>query len=212
MSVLTELGTIRVVPVVEIENADDAVPLARALVAGGLPVMEVTYRTSAARTAIERVAAEVPEMIVGAGTLLSPANVTDAAQAGARFGVAPGCGGGVLAAAREAGLPFVPGAVTPAEIMDCLAEGCDVVKFFPAGSYGGLGTLRSLAGPFSAAGVRFVPTGGVSPDNLADYLAHPAVLAVGGTWIAPRKDITAGKWAEITERARAAVQVVEAAA
>ena len=210
MSVPAELGKIRVVPVVEIEDAGDAVPLARALLAGGLPVMEITYRTSAARAAIERVAAEVPEMVVGAGTLLAPANVTDAAEAGARFGVAPGCGGAVLAAATRAGLPFVPGAVTPAEIMDCLAAGYDVVKFFPAGNYGGLATLRSLAGPF--AGVRFVPTGGVSPDNLADYLAHPAVLAVGGTWVAPRADIAAGKWAEITTRAQAAMKVVEAAA
>ncbi|WP_431878954.1 bifunctional 4-hydroxy-2-oxoglutarate aldolase/2-dehydro-3-deoxy-phosphogluconate aldolase [Amycolatopsis sacchari] len=211
MSVLADLGALRVVPVVEIEDADAAVPLARALVAGGLPVMEVTYRTSAARAAIERVAAEVPELLVGAGTLLTPAKVADAAEAGARFGVSPGCGGGVLAAAREAGLPFVPGAVTPAEIMDCLAAGYDVVKFFPAAAYGGLGTLRSLAGPFAAAGVRFVPTGGVSPDNLAEYLALPAVLAVGGTWVAPRADISAGKWDEIAARARTAVKLVEAA-
>ncbi|MEQ3553581.1 bifunctional 4-hydroxy-2-oxoglutarate aldolase/2-dehydro-3-deoxy-phosphogluconate aldolase [Pseudonocardia nematodicida] len=200
--VLDRLAAAGVVPVVEIDDAESAVPLARALVEGGLPAVEVTFRTAAAPAAIERIAAEVPEIVPGAGTLLTPAHVRQAIDAGAAFGVSPGSSPELFDAV--AGWPFVPGAVTPVEIMACLAAGHDVVKFFPAGTYGGLAAVRALAGPFGTSGVRFLPTGGITAQSAPEYLAHPAVFAVGGTWVAPRADVAAGNWAAITERARAA--------
>jgi 2-dehydro-3-deoxyphosphogluconate aldolase / (4S)-4-hydroxy-2-oxoglutarate aldolase len=193
-----------VVPVVEIDDAAAAVPLARTLAAAGLPVVEVTFRTPAARDAVAAIAAEMPEFLLGAGTLVLPDMVTAAAEAGARFGVSPGLSGACLAAAAERGLPFVPGAVTPSEVGACLEAGATHIKFFPAGAYGGIGTLKALDGPFGWTGARFMPTGGVRPENAAEYLALPHVFAVGGTWIAPRADIAAGRWDAIGERARAA--------
>ena len=202
--VLDRLAELQVVPVVEIDDAPDAVALARTLVAAGLPVVEITLRTPAALEAVARVAAEVPDCLVGAGTLLNPAMVVAAADAGASFGVSPGLTIACLDAAAEHGLPYVPGAVTPGEVMTILAAGQRHMKFFPAGAFGGVATLTALAAPFSSSGARFMPTGGVTNDNAADYLALPTVFAVGGTWVAPRADVAARRWDGIADRARAA--------
>jgi 2-dehydro-3-deoxyphosphogluconate aldolase/(4S)-4-hydroxy-2-oxoglutarate aldolase len=202
--VLTAVEAFGVVPVVEIDDAAAAVPLARTLAEAGLPVVEVTFRTPAARDAVAAIAAELPEFLLGAGTLVLPEMVVAAAEAGARFGVSPGFSAGCVAAAEKAGLAFVPGAVTPSEVGACVEAGARHVKFFPAGVYGGVATLKALDGPFGWTGVRFMPTGGVRPENVGEYLALPNVFAVGGTWIAPRADIVAGRWDAIAERARAA--------
>jgi 2-dehydro-3-deoxyphosphogluconate aldolase / (4S)-4-hydroxy-2-oxoglutarate aldolase len=202
--VLTAVESLGVVPVVEIDDAAAAVPLARTLVEAGLPVLEVTFRTPAARDAVAAIAAELPDFLLGAGTLVLPVMVTSAAEAGARFGVSPGYSSACLTAAAKAGLPFVPGAVTPSEVGACLEAGARHIKFFPAGAYGGIPTLNALDGPFGWTGARFMPTGGVRPDNAGEYLALPNVFAVGGTWIAPRADIAAGRWDAIAERARVA--------
>lgn len=203
--VLERIAALRVVPVVEIDDPAHAVPLAETLAGAGLPVLEVTFRTPAAEAAVTAIARELPAFLLGAGTLLTPGMVRTAAAAGARFGVSPGANPASVAAAAEVGLPFVPGAVTPSEVIMCLNAGIRHVKFFPAGAYGGLEVLRALAGPFGWTGVRFMPTGGVRPDDAADYLALPGVFAVGGTWIAPRDDLSAGRWDDIGARARAAV-------
>ena len=202
--VFAEVEALGVVPVVEVEEAAHAVPLARTLAEAGLPVLEVTFRTPAAGDAIAAIAAELPDFLLGAGTLLTPDSVAAAVTAGARFGVSPGVSPRCLAAAGEREFPFIPGAVTPSEVITCLDCGADHIKFFPAGVYGGATTLSALAGPFASAGVRFMPTGGVTASNAADYLRLPYVFAVGGTWIAPRSEIAQGRWREIAERARAA--------
>ncbi len=201
--VLARLEALAVVPVVEVDDPARAVPLARTLAEAGLPVLEVTFRTPAAREAVAAIAAELPDVVLGAGTLLTAATVEQAAAAGARFGVSPGTSRSTLAAAAEAGLPLVPGAVTASEVMACLDAGVRHLKFFPAGTSGGAAALSALAGPFAAAEVRFMPTGGVTPDTAAHYLALATVFAVGGTWIAPRADIAAGRWELIAQRAAA---------
>ena len=202
--VFATIEALAVVPVVEIDDATMAVPLARTLAEAGLPIVEVTFRTPAARDAVAAIAAELPDFLLGAGTLVLPDMVTAAAKAGATFGVSPGVSPACLDAAAAAGLPFVPGAVTPSEVGACLEAGAKHLKFFPAGAYGGPATLAALDGPFGWTGARFMPTGGVRPENAADYLAMPNVFAVGGTWIAPRDDIANGRWDAIGERARAA--------
>ena len=201
--VFAEVEALAVVPVVEVEDAAHAVPLARTLTEAGLPVLEVTFRTPAARDAIAAIATEFPDFLLGAGTLLTPDAVGAAVDAGARFGVSPGVSPRCLTAAGERGLPFIPGAVTPSEVITCLDSGANHIKFFPAGAYGGTATLSALAGPLAFTGVRFMPTGGVNAGNAADYLRLPFVFAVGGTWIAPRSDIAEGRWEDIAERARA---------
>lgn len=201
--VFAELEALGVVPVVEVEDSAHAVPLAQALAEAGLPVLEITFRTPAAGEAVAAIAAELPDFLLGAGTLLTPDSVAAAVTAGARFGVSPGVSPRCVAAAAEHDFPFIPGAVTPSEVMTCLDSGANHIKFFPAGAYGGVTALSALAGPFASAGVRFIPTGGVDASNAADYLRLPHVFAVGGTWIAPRSDIAQGRWREIAERARA---------
>lgn len=205
---LSRLAELRIIPVVEVESVDAAVPLAQTLVDAGLPVIELTLRTPAALEAIERVAAECPDVLVGAGTVLDARMVRDVHAAGARFGVSPGLSPGCLAAAAEVDLPFIPGVVTPSDAISALDLGVRHLKFFPAEAYGGITTLKALAGPLSATGVRFMPTGGVTPANAGDYLDMPSVFAVGGTWIAPRSDVTAHRWHEIAERARAATELL----
>ncbi|MFD8818941.1 bifunctional 4-hydroxy-2-oxoglutarate aldolase/2-dehydro-3-deoxy-phosphogluconate aldolase, partial [Streptomyces sp. NPDC059627] len=172
-----------VVPVVVIEDAADAVPLARALVAGGLPVIEVTLRTPAALDAVRAVAGAVPEAVVGAGTVLTPDQVTECVAAGARFLVSPGWTDGLLAAMAASGVPYLPGVSTASEVVALLERGVREMKFFPAQAAGGTAYLRSLAGPLPQA--RFCPTGGIGPDNAPEYLAHPTVGCDGGTWIVP---------------------------
>ena len=193
----------RIMPVVTIETADQAVPLAHALLEGGLAAIEVTLRTPAGLPGIEAIARHVPQMAVGAGTVLSPADLHAVAGAGASFALSPGSTPDLLAAAKTSPIPFVPGVATASEVMAVLAAGMTTMKLFPASMVGGVPMLRALAGPLSEA--MFCPTGGVSLDNAAAYLAEPNVLCVGGTWIAPLDLIRAGNWAEITARAAAAV-------
>ncbi|MFI7426596.1 bifunctional 4-hydroxy-2-oxoglutarate aldolase/2-dehydro-3-deoxy-phosphogluconate aldolase [Micromonospora sp. NPDC049836] len=198
------VGADRILPVVVLHQARDAAPLAAALVAGGLRAVEVTFRTAAAAAAI-RVLAQRPDLLVGAGTVLTPAQVDEAVEAGARFVVSPGFGPAVVRHCQRLGVPVFPGVTSPTEIMMALDAGLDTVKFFPAEQLGGLGMIKALAAPFGA--VRFIPTGGVNTDNLAAYLAHPAVLAVGGTWMVAPDLIAAGRWDEVTRRTSAAVAV-----
>jgi 2-dehydro-3-deoxyphosphogluconate aldolase/(4S)-4-hydroxy-2-oxoglutarate aldolase len=205
--VLATLSQIRVIPVVEIEHAEAAVGLARTLAKAGLAVMEVTLRTPAALDAIRAVSLHCPDFLVGAGTLLDGHMVAAAASAGARFGVSPGLHRGATSAAAELGLPFVPGVVTTTEVLTALDAGLSHLKFFPAGIHGGAAALAALAGPLAGTGVRFMPTGGVTLDNAGEYLAMPSVFAVGGTWIAPRADITAERWDDIAARASAAAEL-----
>lgn len=206
-SLFDTLESLGVIPVVEIDDADDAVPLARTLVEAGLPILELTLRTEAGLESIRRITTAVPACIVGAGTLLSPDQVIAAVDAGAVFGVSPGLSLECLNAAADHALPFVPGAVTPTELMTALDAGIRRVKFFPAGAYGGQDALRALAGPFTSKGVKFMPTGGVTVGNAGEYLSMPTVFAVGGTWVAPRADIAARRWDEISRRATAAAAV-----
>ncbi|MFI7386688.1 bifunctional 4-hydroxy-2-oxoglutarate aldolase/2-dehydro-3-deoxy-phosphogluconate aldolase [Streptomyces sp. NPDC049813] len=194
-----------VVPVVVVEEAADAVPLARALVAGGLPAIEVTLRTPAALGAIRAIAAEVPDAVVGAGTVISPANVADAVAAGARFLVSPGWTDTLLGAMRESGVPFLPGVSTTSEVVALLERGVSEMKFFPAEAAGGTAYLKSLAGPLPQA--RFCPTGGVSPANAPAYLALKNVGCVGGSWMLPADAVAAKDWARVETLAREAASL-----
>ena len=191
-----------VIPVLKIDDASDAVPLARALARGGLPVIEITMRTPHALEAIRRAAAEVPEAVVGAGTILTAAHFEQATAAGSRFIVSPGATREVFAAARASAVPLLPGAITPSEMMAALEEGLDFLKFFPAEQAGGAAFLKSLASPF--AGLRFCPTGGVTTRNAGDYLSLPNVICIGGSWVAPDDAVKAGNWAMIEKLAREA--------
>ncbi|MET8243236.1 bifunctional 4-hydroxy-2-oxoglutarate aldolase/2-dehydro-3-deoxy-phosphogluconate aldolase [Streptomyces sp. NPDC005202] len=191
-----------VVPVVVLEDAADAVPLARALVAGGLPAIEVTLRTPAALDAIQAIAGAVPEAVVGAGTVITPGQVTECAAAGARFLVSPGWTEALLEAMRASGVPFLPGVSTTSEVVALLERGVREMKFFPAQAAGGTAYLKSLAGPLPQA--RFCPTGGIGPGNAPEYLALPNVGCVGGTWMVPADAVAAGDWGRIEALARAA--------
>ncbi len=197
-----------VIPVIVIEQAEQAVPLARALVKGGLPVLEVTFRTAAAAESIARIRAEVPEAVVGAGTLLTPEMVKAAKAAGAAFGVAPGFDPAVIAAARAEGLEMVPGIATASELSQALTAGLRLVKFFPAEAAGGVKMIKNLLGAFRFTGVTFMPTGGVNPANVADYLAVPEVVCCGGTWVVPKAALAAGDWAAIERLAAEAAELV----
>lgn len=194
----------RVIPVITIARVDDAVPLARALVAGGVRTLEITLRTAVALEAARAVIAEVPEAIVGLGTVLDAGDLDRARALGARFALSPGATPELLDAAARSDLPFVPGIATASELMAALARGFDVVKFFPAQQAGGIAALRALAGPFPQA--RFCPTGGIGPSNAATWLAEPNVVAVGGSWLCPPAEIAAGNWDKITALAREAMQ------
>lgn len=191
-----------VVPVVVVTDAADAVPLARALVAGGLPAIEVTLRTPVALDAIRAIAAEVPGAVVGAGTVLSPEQVTDSVVAGARFLVSPGWTDVLLDAMRASGVPFLPGVSTTSEVVTLLERGVREMKFFPAQAAGGTAYLKSLAGPLPQA--RFCPTGGIGPGSAPEYLALPNVGCVGGTWMLPDDALAAKDWGRVERLAREA--------
>ncbi|MEV8361714.1 bifunctional 4-hydroxy-2-oxoglutarate aldolase/2-dehydro-3-deoxy-phosphogluconate aldolase [Streptomyces niveus] len=191
-----------VVPVVVVDDVADAVPLARALVAGGLPAIEVTLRTPAAPDAIRAIAAEVPEAVVGAGTVISAATVTEAVSAGARFLVSPGWTDTLLAAMRASGVPFLPGVSTTSEVVALLERGVTEMKFFPAEAAGGTAYLKSLSGPLPQA--RFCPTGGISLASAPSYLALKNVGCVGGSWMLPPDAITSKDWARVEKLAREA--------
>jgi 2-dehydro-3-deoxyphosphogluconate aldolase/(4S)-4-hydroxy-2-oxoglutarate aldolase len=198
-----------VIPVIAIDSVESALPLADALIEGGLPVAEITFRTAAAAEVIARIAKERPSMILGAGTVLTAENLGRACDAGAKFGVAPGLNQDVVAEAAHRGLPFMPGVITPTEIEQALSLGLQLLKFFPAEAFGGLKVIRALSAPYAHMGVRFMPTGGVTTANLPDYLAEKAVACVGGTWIATREAIAGKKWAQIRDNCRAAVEIAK---
>lgn len=198
-----------VLPVIVVDDPDTAVPLAEALVAGGLPVLEVTLRTPAALEAITAMS-RVEGAIVGAGTVTRPEQFEQVRLAGAEFVVTPGCTSALLASAAEAGIPVVPGVMTPSEAMTALAAGFDHLKLFPAGPAGGIPLLKAIAGPLPE--IRFCPTGGVGPDNMRDYLHLPNVVCVGGSWVVPADKVRSGDWTGITELARQAVETARGSA
>lgn len=207
MNALERLRNAGVVPVVVLERAEDAVPAARAMLAGGVDVMEITFRTAAAAEAIRNVAAECPEMLVGAGTVLTVEQCEKAVALGAKFIVSPGFDAEIVDWCVERGVAVTPGCVTPTEIMAALKRGLSVVKFFPAGIYGGLKAMKALAAPFGQ--VKFIPTGGVSADNLAEYAAAPFVHAVGGSWLCPKADVAVGNFARIAELCAQSRRIVD---
>lgn len=186
-----------IVPVVVIEDAKDAVPTAKALLAGGINVMEITLRTAAALDSIRNVAAECPDMIVGVGTVLNLDQAKDAIETGAKFIVSPGFDEETVKWCVENKIDVAPGCVTPTEIMAARKLGLRVVKFFPANIYGGLKAITNLAAPFTD--MQFIPTGGVNTENIAEFVANPAIFAVGGSWVCKKADISAGNFDKITE-------------
>lgn len=198
-----------VIAVLVIDHLEHAVPVAKALMDGGVSVMELTLRTPVALDALREIRQHVPEMIAGIGTILDVSQVDAVRAAGAAFGVAPGCNPRVIHRAREVGLPFAPGVITPTDVELALELGCRELKFFPAETSGGLPYLDSMAAPFTHLGTRFIPLGGINRDNLASYIASPTVLAVGGSWLAPRGVIAKGVWQQIRESAQDAREIVD---
>lgn len=207
--VIERVASLRIVPVIVIDDPGAAVPLARALGDGGLPCAEVTLRTPGALESLRRMAGELPEMLVGAGTVLSPAQAADARAAGAQFVVAPGFNLAVVEYCQSVDLPVFPGVCTPTEIEMALGAGLSVLKFFPAEPMGGLAFLKAIAAPY--VGVSFMPTGGIGPSNLASYLAFPRVVACGGSWMAPNDWIAARQFDRVRETTQAAMAIVSAA-
>lgn len=199
-----------IIAVLVVDRVDDAVPLARALLAGGVDVMELTLRTPAAMDALRAIKSAVPEMVAGVGTILTPEQVKEVADAGAAFGVAPGLNPRVVKAAREAGLSFGPGILTPSEIELAVEQGCKLLKFFPAESSGGLPYLKAMVSPFAHLGLKFIPLGGLNAKNMASFLSDPNIAALGGSWLAPRDLIKAGAWNQITELAAEAAGIIKA--
>ena len=196
MEVLKRIANAGIIPVAVLDNAEDAAPAAKAMIAGGIDVMEITFRTAAAADSIRAVAAGVPEMLVGAGTVLNLEQCKLAVECGARFIVSPGYDEEMVSWCIENGVAVTPGCATPTEIMAALKHGLKVVKFFPANVYGGLSAIKALAGPF--VGLKFIPTGGVSQQNLGEYISNPSIHAVGGSWICPKADIAAHNFDRIT--------------
>jgi len=207
--VMARMQRTGVIAVLVLDRVEDAVPLARALLAGGVDLMELTLRTPVAVEALRRIVGEVPEMLAGMGTVLTPEQVVAVKAAGAAFGVAPGMNLRVVRAAAEAGLPFAPGVVTPTDIEHAVECGCRLLKFFPAETSGGLKHLKYMAAPFAHLNVRFIPLGGLDLTNLEKYLRDPLIQAVGGSWLAPRDLIQQQAWSKITDNARQATQLVQ---
>ena len=198
-----------VIAVLVIDDATDAVDLAHALLTGGIDVMELTLRTPAAIEALRAIRREVPEMLAGMGTILTPDQVSSVADAGGAFGVAPGTNASVIRQAQSVGLAFAPGIATASDIETAVELGCRELKFFPAEPSGGVKYLKSLAGPYAHLGLRFVPLGGLTAENVGGYLSLPQVSAVGGSWIAKREMIRQRNWQQITENAAQARRIVE---
>lgn len=205
-TVLEQLGKIRIVPVIAISDVEKAVPLAKALVAGGIPCAEVTFRTAEGEEAIRRISSEVPEVLVGAGTVLTTQQVDRAINAGAKFVVSPGFNPKVVDYCIEKGMPITPGCCTPSEMEQAIERGLEVVKFFPAEQAGGLSFIKAVAAPYTM--LRFMPTGGISPKNINDYLAFDKILACGGSWMVKKDLIEAGNFEEITRLCKEAVEAI----
>ena len=207
MTVMERLANSIVVPVVVLDKAEDAVPTARAMAAGGVDTMEITFRTACAPEAIKAVAESCPDVLVGAGTIINVEQAKLAVEMGAKFIVSPGFSDEVVGWCVANGIPVAPGCVTPTEIMGALKHGLKMVKFFPANVYGGLNAMKNLSAPF--VGIKFMPTGGVNATNIKEYVSAPFIHAVGGSWVCPKADIAAGNWEKITKLcadARAAAQ------
>lgn len=200
-----------VIAVLIVDRVEDAVPLAEALLEGGVDVMELTLRTPVALAALKAIRAAVPGMVAGVGTILTPAQAQAAREAGAAFGVAPGTNPRVLQAAADIGLSFAPGIATPSDIEAALEHECQILKFFPSEASGGLSYLKNIAAPYAHLGLKYVPLGGVNEKNMATYLAEPLVGALGGSWLAPRDLIQSGDWAKIRANAAAAVEIIRVA-
>lgn len=209
--VFLKLEVAAVAAVVTLDDGAQAVSLARALLDGGVRAIELTLRSDAALRGLEAIAREVPDMLLGAGTVLGASQVQAVLDCGAAFGVAPGTNPDVVRAAAAGGLPFAPGVATPSDIEAALALGCRVLKFFPAEGMGGLPYLQSIAAPYRHLGLRYIPLGGVNGSNLADYLGCPDVLAVGGSWLVPKPMVEAGNWKAIGELAANAVRIAKEA-
>lgn len=206
MNTMEKVARCGIVPVIVINDAAKAVPLAKALLAGGINVIEITFRTAAAREAIASVAREVPGMIVGAGTVLTEEQVESAVTAGARFLVSPGMDPDVIKAAQARNCPILPGVVTPSEVITGLKLGIKTFKFFPAENYGGLSTIKSLCAPFTD--INFIPTGGINEKNVSDYLKYDRIAAIGGSWMAPAKLIDTDQFDEIEAKTKEAVALL----
>jgi 2-dehydro-3-deoxyphosphogluconate aldolase/(4S)-4-hydroxy-2-oxoglutarate aldolase len=207
-TILNQVAALGIVPVIAIEKLEAAVPLADALLEGGLPVVEITFRTAAAADVIRKITKERPSLLVGAGTVLTSANLEAAKNSGAAFAVAPGLNPQIVRQAFDLGLPFIPGVATPSDIELGLAIGCKVLKFFPAEALGGVPMIEALSAPYKHTGIRFMPTGGINPGNLASYLRLDTVAAVGGTWIAKKEDLVTSQWETIRSRCQAAREIV----
>ncbi len=207
--ILHRIQTSGVIAVLVLDNADDAVPLAEALLAGGVDAMELTLRTDAAIDGLKNIRRAVPGMLAGIGTVLTCQQVDDVVAAGAHFAVSPGLNRRVVERAGQQNLPFAPGIMTPSDIEAALELGCRELKFFPAEPAGGLKTLDSIRAPYAHLGIRFVPLGGINAANMATWLRNPGVFAVGGSWLAPRDLIKARDWSEITRRAAEARRIAE---
>lgn len=210
-SIIEQISSAHIVPVIALDDADNAVPLCKALAAGGLKVAEITFRTAAAAESIRLVAKEFPDFALGAGTVTLPGELEEAISAGSRFAVAPGCNPEIVKAARAADLPFFPGVCTPSDIEAALACGCQLLKFFPAGAMGGVKTLKALYAPYKHRGISFVPTGGITADNMAEYLQTTGVVAIGGSWIVASNLINNGEWQQITDLTAEAVAAAKTA-
>lgn len=207
MEIMDRIYKTGAVPVVVLNDASDAVATADALLAGGIDIMEVTMRTPAAIESMKRIAAERPEVLMGAGTVITLEQCKQVLEAGARFIVAPGFDPEVVSYCVENDIPVLPGCVTPTEIMAGLKMGLTVFKFFPAGVYGGLKAMKALSAPFG--GIKFVPTGGVNGENMREYVEAPFIQAVGGSWMCTAKDISAHEWAKITALSKQATDIVK---
>ncbi len=202
---LNEISKRPIIPVIVIEDANDAVPLAEALLAGGMDIIEITFRTAAAADAIQQIGKAFPEMLLGAGTILNEDQAQRAVDAGIRFGLAPGLNPQTVKFFQKRDLLFIPGVMTPSEIEQGLALGCQLQKFFPAGAAGGVKMLQALSGPYAGQGLQFCPTGGISLDNMNDYLALPMVSNVGGSWLATKQQIAEKQWSVITGQVKDAL-------
>ncbi|MBE5808878.1 MAG: bifunctional 4-hydroxy-2-oxoglutarate aldolase/2-dehydro-3-deoxy-phosphogluconate aldolase [Clostridiales bacterium] len=205
MLTVEQVAACGVVPVVVLEDAEQAVPTAKALLKGGITAMEITFRTAAAKASIARVAAEVPQMIVGAGTVVNVEQLHDAVEAGAKFIVSPGTDEDIIVEAAKLDVTMMPGVVTPSEIMVGLKHGIRVFKFFPAESFGGLKTIKALSGPFPQ--IKFIPTGGINQNNAADYFNNAKIQAVGGSWMVTKDMVASADFEGIAAKSKAATDL-----
>lgn len=202
---MTQFDQFPVIPVIVIDKVADAKPLANALLEGGLNIIEVTFRTPAAAGAIEIIANEFPEMFVGAGTVVTPEQAKIAIDSGSQFGLAPGTDPETIAYFKSRKIPFIPGIMTPSDIQSAIKAGCQYLKFFPAGAAGGPKLLKAMAAPYSNLGIQLCPTGGVTLDNMNDYLSIPEVFAIGGSWLATKAQIASKDWKTITTQVKEAL-------